>query len=272
MLVDHMVEEHGVSIRQGCKAAGLARSTYRYQAKPKDDEEVIDALNALVAEHPAIGFWQSYYRLRKAGHPWNHKRVYRIYKALGLNIRRQTKKRLPARVKQQLFQPEAPNQVWSLDYLYDSLWNGRTFRLLNVIDDYNREVLRIEADTCLPALRVIRVLEELEQSRGLPEMLRVDNGPEFISHKLDVWCKERKITLAFIQPGKPTQNAYIERLNGSMRRELLNAYVFRTLDEVREKARDWQYDYNHRRPHKALGYQTPKDLLPQPQTSSSDWV
>ena len=140
---------------------------------------------------------------------------------MGLNIRRRAKKRLPARVKQRLFQPEVPNQVWSLDYLYDSLWNGRTFRLLNVIDDYNREVLRVEADTCLPALRVIRVLEELEESRGLPSMLRVDNGPEFISRKLDRWCKGRKITLAFIQPGKPTQNAYVERFNGSIRRELL---------------------------------------------------
>jgi len=203
---------------------------------------------------------------------WNDKRVYRIYTALGLGIRRRAKKRLPARVKQRLFQPEAPNEVWSLDYLYDSLWDGRTFRLLNVIDDYNRQVLRIEADTCLPALRVIRVLEELEESRGLPAMLRVDNGPEFISGKLDRWCKERKITLAFIQPGKPTQNPYVERLNGSIRRELLGAYVFRTLDEVREKAREWQHDYNHQRPHKALGYQTPVDLLPQTESSSSDWA
>ena len=257
-----MNEEHGVSIRQGCKAAGLARSTYQYEAKPKHDEEVIDALNALVAKHPAIGFWQAFHRLRLAGHRWNHKRVYRIYTALGLNIRRRAKKRLPARVKQRLFQPGAPNEVWSLDYMYDSLWDGQRFRLLNVIDDYNREILRIEADTCLPALRVIRVLEELEQRRGLPQMLRVDNGPEFISHKLDAWCKERKITLAFIQPGKPTQNAYVERFNGSIRRELLNAYVFRTLSDVREKARQWQYDYNHRRPHKALGYQPPVGHLP----------
>ena len=257
-----MNEEHGVSIRQGCKTAGLARSTFQYEAKPKHDEKIIDALNALVAKHPAIGFWQAFHRLRLAGHRWNHKRVYRVYTALGLNIRRRTKKRLPARVKQRLFQPETPNEVWSLDYLYDSLWDGGTFRLLNVIDDYNREVLRIEADTCLPALRVIRVLEQLEQSRGLPSMLRVDNGPEFISHKLDAWCKERKITLAFIQPGKPTQNAYVERFNGSIRRELLNAYVFRTLDEVREKAQEWQHDYNHRRPHKALGYQTPVGHLP----------
>lgn len=178
-----MREEHGISIRQGCEAVGLAQSTYHYKAKPKDDSEVIDALNALVAKHPAIGFWQAFHRLRLAGRPWNHKRVYRIYTAMGLNIRRRAKKRLPARAKQHLLQPEAPNQVWSLDYVHDSLWNGRTYRLLNIIDDFNREVLRIEADTCLPAKRVIRVLEELEERRGLPEMLRVDNGPEFISHR-----------------------------------------------------------------------------------------
>jgi putative transposase len=115
-----MVEEHSLSIRQGCKAAGLARSTYRYQHKPKDDDELIEALNALVQKHPAIGFWQGYHRLRLAGHKWNHKRVYRVYTAQKLNIRRQVKKRLPARVKQYLFQPEGPNQVWSLDYLHDS--------------------------------------------------------------------------------------------------------------------------------------------------------
>jgi putative transposase len=147
-----MNTKHSVSIRQGCRAVGLARrSTYRYQPKPKQDDAVIDALNALVSKHPAIGFWQAYYRLRLAGRPWNHKRVYRIYTALGLNIRRRAKKRLPARVKQRLFQPSQPNQVWSLDYIHDSLWNGRTFRMLNVLDDYNRQVLRIEADTCLPA-------------------------------------------------------------------------------------------------------------------------
>jgi len=266
-----MNTEHRVSIRQGCQAVGLARSTYRYEPKPKQDDAVIDALNALVAKHPAIGFWQAYHRLRLAGRPWNHKRVYRIYTALGLNIRRRAKKRLPARVQQRLFQPTEPNQVWSLDYIHDSLWNGRPFRMLNVLDDYNRQVLRIEADTCLPAQRVIRVLEQLEESRGLPSTIRVDNGPEFISQCLDRWCKDRKITLAFIQPGKPTQNAYVERLNGSLRREVLNAYVFRTLDEVREKAQEWQHDYNHCRPHKSLGQQPPVHLLPL-ESSTSGWA
>lgn len=257
-----MHSEHGVSIRQSCKTAGIADSTYRYEKRDRDDSDVIDALNNLVQKHPAIGFWQAYHRLRLKGRKWNHKRVYRVYTAMGLNIRRRAKKRLPARTKQQLFQPTASNQVWSLDFMHDSLWNGRTFRMLNVIDDFNRQVLRIETDTSLPALRVIRVLEQLKEVRGLPNMIRVDNGPEFISHRLDTWCKDHKITLAYIQPGKPTQNAYVERFNGSIRRELLNAYVFRTLDEVREKAHQWQQDYNHHRHHKSLGYLAPMDVVP----------
>jgi len=178
-----------------------------------------------------------------------------------LNIRRRARKRIPARVKQALFQPEDINEVWSIDFMQDSLWDGRKYRLLNVIDDYNREVLAIEADTSLPTVRVIRVLERLEITRGLPKMIRVDNGPEFISYKLDQWCKDRKITIAFIQPGKPTQNAYVERFNGNLRRELLNAYVFKTLSEVRQKVEEWVTDYNEHRPHKALNYKTPMELL-----------
>lgn len=168
---------------------------------------------------------------------------------------------MPARVKQALFVPETINQVWSVDFMSDSLWDGRKFRLLNIVDDYNREVLSVETDTSLPAARLIRVLEQLKEYRGLPEMIRVDNGPEFISHRLDAWCKENKIKLVFIQPGKPQQNAYVERCNGSIRRELLNAYVFKTVSEVREKAEEWMFDYNNHRPHKSLNNKTPSDLL-----------
>lgn len=256
-----MVEEHGVSHRQACKAVSLPRSTYQYEPKPKDDDLIIDQLQALIEKHASIGFWQSFHRLRHMGYSWNHKRVYRVYTSLQLNIRRRYKKRLPARVKQALFQPESINQVWSIDFMNDSLWDGRKFRLLNVIDDYNREILAMEADFSIPALRLIRVLEYLREFRGLPEMIRVDNGPEFISHKLDVWCRENQIKLVFIQPGKPMQNAYIERCNGSIRRELLNAYIFKTLSEVREKAEDWMIDYNYQRPHQALNFKTPVQLL-----------
>lgn len=223
------------------------------------DEPIIDSLNRLVEEHPSIGFWKCYHRIRRTNPTWNHKRVYRVYTQLKLNIRRRARKRLPARIKQSLFQPLEKNKVWSIDYMNDSLWDGRRFRLLNIMDDYNREVIAIEADTSLPALRLVRVLERLKEQRGLPEMIRVDNGPEFISDTLDNYCKENKVTLVFIQPGEPTQNAYIERCNGSIRRELLNAYIFKTLKEVRVKTEEWRIDYNYNRPHEALNNKTPME-------------
>lgn len=208
-------------------------------------------------KHVSIGFWQSYYRMRKAGEIINHKKLYRIYTSMKLNIRRRAKRRLPARVKQQLFQPNQMNEVWSIDFMSDSLWDGRKIRLLNIIDDYNREVLKIETDTSLPTLRVIRCLNEIGMQRGLPKMIRVDNGPEFISTKFDCWCKENEIQLIFIQPGEPTQNAFIERLNGTFRRDILNAYVFKSIQEVRDISKDWIYDYNYNRPHSALKNKTP---------------
>ena len=252
--------EHGLSERQACETVNLSRSTFRYVPKPDNDQEVIEALTALTEKHKSIGFWACHYRLRRL-YCWNHKRIYRVYTQMGLNIRRRAKKRLPARVKQALFQPSAINEVWSMDFMTDSLWDGRSYRLLNIMDDYNREMLSIVADTSLPAMRVTRTLEQLAHERGLPQMIRVDNGPEFISNQLDVWCKENKITLVFIQPGKPMQNGFIERCNGSIRKELLNAYVFRSLDEVRQMTEEWRSDYNTNRPHKALLYKSPYDLL-----------
>ena len=256
-----MISVHQISQRQACKSIGIARTTVQYIKRPRADDEIVERLNILVDKHPSIGFWKCFYRLKRQGYTWNHKKVYRVYSAMRLNIRRRHKKRLPARAKQALFVPGAINQVWSVDFMSDSLWDGRKFRLLNIVDDYNREVLSVETDTSLPTIRLIRVLDQLKEYRGLPEMIRVDNGPEFISHRLDAWCKENKIKLVFIQPGKPQQNAYVERCNGSIRRELLNAYVFKTLSEVREKAEEWMLDYNNERPHKSLNNKTPTDLL-----------
>ena len=256
-----MVREHGVSQRQACKTVSLPRSTQQYRPKPKADQEVVEQLQRLVEKHPAIGFWQIYYRIRREGLIWNHKKVYRIYTDMKLNIRRRFRKRLPQRVKQSLYQPSGLNEVWSIDFMSDTLWDGRRFRLLNIIDDYNREILHIESDLSLPTVRLIRVLEYLKEFRGLPQTIRVDNGPEFISHKLDIWCRENKIALAFIQPGKPMQNGYIERCNGNIRKELLNAYVFTSLKEVREKAEEWRLDYNYSRPHQSLGYIPPIEFI-----------
>jgi putative transposase len=216
-----------------------------------------NALTALTDKHASIGYWQCCYRLWNKGYLWNHKRIYRVYTDMKLNIRRRAKKRLPERVKQPLTVPTTPNQVWSIDFMSDSLVDSRRFRLFNVIDDFNRESLAIEVDTSLPSLRVIRVLNRIIDKRGKPANIRSDNGPEFISHQLQQWCEEKGITLQYIQPGKPMQNAYIERKNGSLRRELLNAYLFYSLSEVRAKSEEWRIDYNTERPHKSLGYLSP---------------
>lgn len=245
------------SISQACRIVQLSRSSYQYKHKPKDDSEIQDALTAVISKHPAIGFWQSYYRFRNKGNLWNHKKVRRIYREMKLNIRRRAKKRLPERVKQPLIIPSAANQTWSIDFMSDALTDGRKFRLLNVLDDYNREVLAIEVDTSLPSLRVQRVLNRLIDERAAPSVIRVDNGPEFISHILQQWCDDKKIMLQYIQPGRPMQNAYIERNNGSIRRELLNTFLFDSLAEVRVMTEEWRHDYNHERPHKALGYLSP---------------
>ena len=239
---------------------GISRTTCQYKAKTKNDAELQDALTALTTKHVSIGYWQCCYRLWNKGYKWNHKKIYRVYTNMKLNIRRRAKKRLPERVKQALMLPSAPNQIWSIDFMSDTLTDGRKFRLFNVIDDFNRESLAVEVDTSLPCLRVIRVLEQLIAQRGQPANIRCDNGPEFISHKLDQWCAERQITLQFIQPGKPMQNAYIERTNGSIRRELLDAYMFNSLSEVRILKEEWRVDYNMERPHKSLGYLTPLEF------------
>lgn len=247
---------------------GISRTTYQYKAKPKNDSELQTALTELTDKHAAIGYWQCCYRLWNKGYNWNHKRIYRVYTDMKLNIRRRAKKRLPNRVKQPLTIPTAPNQMWSIDFMSDRLVDGRKFRLLNVIDDFNRESLAIEVDTSLPALRVIRVLDRLIAERGEPANIRTDNGPEFISYKLQQWCEHNHITLQYIQPGKPMQNAYIERKNGSIRRELLNAYLFYSLPEVRTMSEEWRTDYNTERPHKALGYLSPHKYAQQYYKSS----
>ena len=178
-----------------------------------------------------------------------------------LNIRTKPKRRLPSRNPQPLVQPKAANCCWSLDFMHDSLISGRPFRILHVLDDFNRELLGTEIDTSLPAQRVIRVLERIAQWRGYPEYIRVDNGPEFISGKLAEWAKGNGVIIDFIEPGKPAQNAYIERFNRTYREEVLDLYLFRTLKDARELSSDWLYEYNSERPHESLNDMTPYEYL-----------
>ncbi len=198
-----MHEVHGISIVRGCTTLKLARSAY-YQA-PVDwqvrDQAIIDALNQLVAQHPRWGIWKYIRRLRALGHAWNHKRVYRVYRQLGLNQPRRTKRRLPKRSSLPVFVPEGPNEVWSADFMSDALYHGSRFWTFNLIADFNREVLTIEIATSLRAERIVRVLERLKTERELPHMIRVDNGPEFLAQALHEWGKANRVLIYHIQPG-----------------------------------------------------------------------
>lgn len=249
-----MVEKK-LSVIKACAAVGLSPSAWYRPLEDKlaRDLDVIEALVDLAEKHPRWGFWMCYQRLRYLGKGWNHKRVYRIYKQLGLNHRRKTKKRIPKRERQPLEVPARANAVWAIDFVHDTLYNGRKFRTLNVMDEGVRECLHIEIDTSLPAERLVRTMEQVKEWRGLPEAIRCDNGPEFISKKFADWCEENNVEIWFIQPGKPDQNAYIERFNRTYREEVLSSYLFDDLDQVRQLTWEWMISYNEERPHDALG-------------------
>jgi len=218
---------------------------------------VVQKLAELAEKKPMEGQDKFYHRIRNQGIKWNHKRVERVYKMMGLNKRKRTRKRVPARVKQPLVTPSLPNDTWSMDFMHDTLMNGRKFRVLNIIDDFNREALKIEPYFSISAQRVIEILERVIREKGKPKVIRVDNGPEFISLALHEWCIQHGITLLFIQPGKPMQNGYVERFNRSFRQDVLDTNLFATLMEVKIAIDEFEEDYNHQRPHESLGNMSP---------------
>ena len=232
--------------------------SYFYYREKRDDTEVEEAIRA-AAEH-GDGFWKIFERLRRDGKPWNHKKVYRVYKSMHYEKRSRLKKRLPARVKNPLEQPLEPNITWSIDFVSDMLECGRKFRVLNIIDDGDRVAVAQEVSMSFPSKRVIRTLEKVIWLKGKPSNIRCDNGPEFISKYFQEWCKGNDIRLLFTQPGCPTQNSYIERFNGSYRRAVLDAYIFRTLEDVKQKTCEWNDYYNYERPHESLGNKTPMEF------------
>lgn len=247
--------EKQLSVKRSCATVGLSRSAWYRPRREKlaRDKTVIEALQTVVEKHRRWGFWKCFNRLRLDGRPWNHKRVYRVYKDLGLNQKRRTKRRLPRREAVTMDVPDRPNAIWSLDFMHDTLYVGRRFRTLNVLDEGMREVLWIEIDTSLTGERVVRVMEQLKQWHGVPEAIRCDNGPELLSTPFVAWCEENNVAIRYIQPGKPNQNAFIERFNRTYRDEVLSAYLFEDLDQVREITWHWMMEYNEERPHDSLG-------------------
>lgn len=250
------MRDRKIPVSRACKIVSLPRSQY-YYASVKDDSSVIAALQDLAFAHPSYGFRKLFAYLRRSGKEWNHKRVYRVYKLLKLNKKRKVKRRLPTRVKQPLQQQREVNKTWSMDFMSDSMTGNRRFRTFNVMDDCSREVLAIEVDTSISSKRVIRTLDRVIEIQGKPEVIRVDNGPEFTSKDFSLWAKEKEIHIQYIQPGRPMQNGYIERFNRLYREAVLDAYLFFDLYQVRELTQDWMEEYNHKRPHESLGNLTP---------------
>ena len=214
-------------------------------------------LLASASRYPTYGFKSLFGLLRNEGHSWNHKRVKRIYCELGLNLKRRPKKRLAPRTAVKLEVPRKPNQIWSIDFMHDALVSGRRFRTMNVIDDHRRECLGIKIAFSMPSVVATNHLDQIAGVRGYPDRIRLDNGPEHISGHFVKWAESHDIELRFIQPGKPAQNAYIERFNRTYREAILDMYLFDNLREVKQLTKEWINHYNFERPHQALGMKPP---------------
>jgi len=262
-LAKKAVLDKNISIRLSCVLFSLSEPCYRYQPKLNDENDTIACwLQRLAQNQRNWGFGLCFLYLRNVkGFGWNHKRVYRIYRELELSMRIKPKKRLVRDKPEALAVPAAINECWSMDFMHDQLEDGRSYRLLNVLDDFNREGLAIEVDMSLPAERVVRTLNQIIEWRGKPKQIRCDNGPEYVSKLLEQWAHKNQIQLIFIQPGNPQQNAYIERYNRTVRYDWLSQYLFENIAQVQLHATQWLWTYNNERPNTAIGGITPRQKL-----------
>jgi putative transposase len=259
----------GLSAKAACRLVGISRSLYSYKSK-RDDEQLRKDLLKAAADRPRFGYKRLCLLLKAEGPVVNHKRVYRIYREENLAVRRRTKKRHPWRTRSPRPEVDGPNVRWSMDFMSDTLACGKRFRTLNIIDDFSRECLAIDVNTRLPSLKVIEALDRIKHTRGLPKEIVVDNGPEFTSKRMIIWACNNGVTMRFIDPGKPTQNAFIESFNGRVRDECLNQFWFTSLGDARKTISIWKEDYNDKRPHSSLKNVTPRQFMRQYQESQNN--
>ena len=254
-----LMSEHRFGVTRACGLVSISRSLYRY-VRRRVDGELQQRIEAIAADKRRYGYRRVYVRLRREGWSVNRKRVYRIYRELGLAVRRRKRKRIGIVERRPLPKPSAANQSWSMDFVSDGLADGRRIRCLTIVDDCTRECLAIEVDTSITGTRVKAVMQRLADTRGLPRSITVDHGPEFEGQVLDAWAYAANVQLAFIRPGKPNENAYIESFNGKFRDECLNEHWFITMVHARSVIEAWRIEYNTERTHSSLDDLTPEEF------------
>jgi len=251
-------DAHQISLRRACRSVDLSTATWRYRRRGRANNETLLArLQAHAGVRARFGYRRLHTLVEREGLHVNHKRVFRVYREAGLQVRRRQRKRLTRADRTPLAMPRTRNERWSMDFMVDTLADGRGFRTLNIVDDFTRECPVIEVDRSLPGARVVRVLERLRETYGLPKTIVVDNGPEFAGRALDTWAYQHHVEIRFIRPGKPIENAYVESFNGKFRDECLNEHWFLSVAEARTIVEQWRQDYNTVRPHGSLGQRTP---------------
>lgn len=256
-----MVSETPISERRACSLVGLSRATMRYQChRSPGERELTERIKAIAFERRRFGYRRVHQLLRREGTEVNHKKVYRLYREAGLAVRKRKRRKGVMVERQPLVLPDGPNQTWSMDFVMDSLANGRRIKCLTIVDDYTKECLDIPVAMGISGDQVARTLDGIAAFRGYPKAVRTDQGPEFTGKALDQWAYQNSVQLKLIQPGKPMQNGYVESFNGKFRDECLNEHWFSDLAHARDKVRMWREDYNKRRPHSSLGYQTPLEF------------
>jgi len=256
-----MQEQTPISQRRACFLVGLSRASFHYRSTvAASDSALCERITELAHERRRFGYRRVHQLLRREGVDVNHKKVYRLYREAGLAVPKRKRRKGIAMERQPLVLPEAPNQTWSMDFVMDSLACGRRIKCLTIVDDFTKECLDIPVANGISGDQVARTLNAIAAFRGYPQAVRTDQGPEFTSKALDQWAYDNRVELKLIQPGKPTQNGFIESFNGRFRDECLNEHWFRDLAHAREIIGSWRRDYNENRPHSALSYQTPLEF------------